>query len=344
MESGRRRETAVAPRQSGSTPVRETARELAGNGLTHREARSLIRDDIVDARHSMSETLDQLAERLNPNRVKRQLTNEFREATIGRVKTMARDTADRIDDTRASMMDTIRDNPIPAAMAAMGLGWLLMNRSRSGSGRRMHDERARSSGREWATYGSQASSGTARGLYAPENMAERPFDDNELWRDADEAYQGGTSRRMSEDDHGAVDAVKDKVRDATDSVRDGASHATDAVRDRTMRAKDVTSERAQQAADRARHMATEAKERALRAERQVERSYFENPLAIGAAAAALGFIAGMSVPSTEVETELMGDARDRLVDRARDEFEDVKQVAQDVGSRAMDEAKQELGG
>ena len=111
-----------------------------------------------------------------------------------------------------------------------------------------------------------------------------------------------------------------------------------------MRAREMTSERAHQAADRARNVASEAKQRAIRAERQVERSYFENPLAIGAAAAAIGFVAGMSVPSTEKEAELMGDTRDRLVDRAKEEFEEVKHVAQDVGSRAIDEAKQELGG
>ncbi len=37
------------------------------------------------------------------------------------------DAVDRVDDTRHSIMDNIRDNPIPAAMVGLGLGWLFIN-------------------------------------------------------------------------------------------------------------------------------------------------------------------------------------------------------------------------
>src|SRR5688572_31848777 len=86
-----------------------------------------LREDIEQTRDRMSDTLDQLGERLNPNRIKRQVSDNIREATIGRVENMARHAADRVNDSKDGVLNTIRDNPIPAAMIGIGLGWLLFN-------------------------------------------------------------------------------------------------------------------------------------------------------------------------------------------------------------------------
>jgi hypothetical protein len=43
----------------------------------------------------------------------------------------------------------------------------------------------------------------------------------------------------------------------------------------------------------------------------------DNPLMLGAAAALIGAAVGMSVPATETENQLMGEARDAVVDRAQ---------------------------
>ncbi|HEX7241146.1 MAG TPA: DUF3618 domain-containing protein, partial [Longimicrobiaceae bacterium] len=93
-----------------------------------------IRTDIRETRERMSQTIDELSGRLNPDHLKAQVKENIREATIGRAEHMARNAVGRVQDTRQGMMDTIRDNPIPAAMVGIGLGWLLWN------GRRRHDE------------------------------------------------------------------------------------------------------------------------------------------------------------------------------------------------------------
>jgi hypothetical protein len=80
-----------------------------------------IRADIDQTRQRISHDLDELGEKLNPQNVKAQIKDGVREATIGRVEDMARNAGD-------GLMQTIRDNPIPAAMAGIGLAWLLMNR------------------------------------------------------------------------------------------------------------------------------------------------------------------------------------------------------------------------
>ena len=43
----------------------------------------------------------------------------------------------------------------------------------------------------------------------------------------------------------------------------------------------------------------------------------DSPLIIGAAAMALGAIVGFAFPTTEKENEIMGEARDRVMDRAQ---------------------------
>ena len=94
-----------------------------------------IRAEIAETRDRMSDTLDEIGHRLNPNVVKEQVTQRvkegIREATIGRVEHMARTAVDKVNDTRYSLTDTVRDNPVPAAMVAIGLGWLMVNRRSS---------------------------------------------------------------------------------------------------------------------------------------------------------------------------------------------------------------------
>jgi hypothetical protein len=66
----------------------------------------------------------------------------------------------------------------------------------------------------------------------------------------------------------------------------------------------------------------------------LQRMLHENPLLVGAAAILAGAAIGGALPQTEKENDLMGDARDRLVDRgkeaAREATDSVREVAQAV--------------
>ncbi len=57
----------------------------------------------------------------------------------------------------------------------------------------------------------------------------------------------------------------------------------------------------------------------------------ENPLALGLAALAVGVVVGLSIPSTEVENQYLGETRDQLLDRAKGL---AQQTAQQVTSTA----------
>ena len=70
----------------------------------------------------------------------------------------------------------------------------------------------------------------------------------------------------------------------------------------------------------------------------------ENPLGLAVGAVAVGFLAGMLIPSTRVEDEKMGSLSDDVIDRAKqtgqEALERGKQVAQDAAETAKDSGRE----
>jgi Protein of unknown function (DUF3618) len=123
-----------------------------------------IRAEIEETRLEMGGTLNELGERLEPGHLVDQAKENVREATIGRVEETAKGVSDMV-------METIKRNPIPAAMAGAGLALLWKNRSNTngngGSGQfRSGDYRAYGYDGQYGTqYGSQyGSQGQGQGI------------------------------------------------------------------------------------------------------------------------------------------------------------------------------------
>jgi hypothetical protein len=97
-------------------------------GMTEDEAAEVaeIRADIEDTRQEMGGTLNELGDRLEPGHLVQQVKENVREATIGRVEETAKGVSEMV-------MDTIKRNPIPAALAGAGLAMLWANRSKGGT-------------------------------------------------------------------------------------------------------------------------------------------------------------------------------------------------------------------
>jgi hypothetical protein len=70
----------------------------------------------------------------------------------------------------------------------------------------------------------------------------------------------------------------------------------------------------------------------------------ENPLGLALASVAVGFVAGMLVPSSKIEDEKLGPMADQVKQQAaetgQDALERGKQVAQDAAQSAVDTAKE----
>jgi gas vesicle protein len=126
----------------------------------------------------------------------------------------------------------------------------------------------------------------------------------------------------------AKEAVSDKVDSVKDKVSGTATRAREAVAGTASRAGDATPSRG------------EVKQQG----RRVAGLARENPLGLAIGAAAIGFLAGLAVPSTRVEDERLGPVADQVKDKVKETGQEAldrgKQVAQEVASSAADTAKQ----
>jgi len=69
---------------------------------------------------------------------------------------------------------------------------------------------------------------------------------------------------------------------------------------------------------------------------QLQRAIGQNPLLVGAGAMMLGAAFGLAIPETEAENEWMGEARDSVVDRARDLARDATDQVQAAATTVAD--------
>jgi hypothetical protein len=115
--------------------------------------------------------------------------------------------------------------------------------------------------------------------------------------------------------------TKDAVSDKVDSIKEKVGGATGRVSDATPSTGDV-----KQGARRAGGLAK------------------ENPLGLAIGATAVGFIAGLLVPTTRVEEEKLGpmasDVREKAMDAGQEALERGKQVAQDAADTARHSGQQ----
>lgn len=327
------------------TSARAGATESRDYGTTSADSDpEAIRAHIRETRGRMSHTLDEIGERLNPQHLKEQVTQSIHEATIGRVENMARNTAERVNETRRGIMETVSDNPVPAAMVAIGLGWLIRN---ARSGGRFEQTRTSSyrTRRDYAAgYGAGYGTAYSAGGYAPEDYASGSYATGAYASGAGQHASGQHSGGQQYEGEGGGSGLTDRAREAVGGLADRASDLGQTVRDRAGDVADRAQELAGTVTDRTQDLAGTVADNARMTERRLEEEYYDNPLVIGAATVALGLAAGFALPSTHREAALMGGARDRLIDRVREVEEDMLDRVETVAERAVSNVQSRVGG
>jgi ElaB/YqjD/DUF883 family membrane-anchored ribosome-binding protein len=137
--------------------------------------------------------------------------------------------------------------------------------------------------------------------------------------------------------------AKDKVSETVDSVKnkvsDTATRAKEAVVGTASRAGDAMSETTSRVGE-ATPSGGQVKQQAKRAVGLAQ----ENPLGLAVGAVALGFLAGLTVPSTRMENQRLGPLADQVKDKVKETGQEAldrgKQVAHEVTSSAAETAKQ----
>ena len=267
----------------------ERTDELSGRNYSSsaedRKRSDQIRDDIHRTQREIGNTVDDIQYRLSPDRLRHQASDYLRNAP-----------------ERASrgLMDKIRENPVPAAIAGLGL-WMFF---RSGSGDSQSFESSYRSDSPRYGYGYGSRYGTS-------------YDNSERFGDFDNGQ-------------GMISTAKEKVSEVGDKLGDVADSA-----------REKTSEAMHNLGDKAGELRFQARRQAGRARDEFWDVLNGNPLALGAAGVAIGAILGAALPVTDKENELLGDTRDRLVDKAKDVASEGVDRAREVARAATEAGKDE---
>ncbi|MBC8103962.1 MAG: DUF3618 domain-containing protein [Cytophagales bacterium] len=216
-----------------------------------------------------------------------------------------------------TIVETIRLNPIPAAITGIGLGWLIM------SIRRQNEQSVQYNG---GVYNPTAPD---RFVSATDQYGQNSF---------------GTYGSPGSDRPSPVDTAREKLTEVRDTVTsrasDLASNVSDKAGDLAHTVSDRASTLAHTVGDRASAFGGQAKETAQSAASATGSYITNNPLAAGAIALMLGVGAGLLIPATERENQLLGETRDRLKDQAAEQLHQVADKVTNVAQTAFDGVKQ----
>jgi len=272
-----------------------------------------LRSEIERTRAEMDSTFDALERKMTPG----QILEEAWHLTRGGTSAGA-----------SKIWQVAREHPLPATVIGLGLGWLLVESSR-GDGRSSRSTRV-GRGNYTDRRSSLYDSSAGYGAY-PEDYN---VDYQESW-ESSESSGGRLSSAAGSVKHAAVHA-KDSLTDAASTAGHKVADVAGTVKDRASDLGYRTREKASELGGLTREKASELKYQTRNQARRAQTGFWqmmeENPLAVGVATLTLGLLGGLALPSTRKEDELLGETRDRLVDRI-----------EEVGREALDKGKQVAG-
>ena len=198
----------------------------------------------------------------------------------------------------------VKSNPLPIALIGLGAG-LLVYQSFGGRG-----------------------NGRSRN-----NWQERQFDDRRN-RDSQRSALSSATQTIGETTSRAYDGIADKANAALGTVSNAAGTAFEGVTGAVSNVYSSAGDAAHRAYERAGEFGTIAHDK-------YDEYLEENPLALGAVALAVGAAVGLAIPSTRYEGQLMGEAREGLMNRAQEAAGSLVDKAKQVASEAGQTIKQE---
>lgn len=407
---GQRPDEIASPGRSahGGSPADRAATSEHQPGVSGGDSPEEIRREMEHTRAELSETIDAIQEKLNPDVLKDQAKAAVREATIGRAEGAMSNMVNRVEEmadmagetameTGSDVVETVKQNPIPALLAGVGLGWLFMNRtpSRSSHGdyrrstsypsgypyegrtgpRPVEGMAARSGvpdryGREMPGRSRSGIMDTVRGNPLPSallgvglgwllvNRSSGSDRGTYGYGAGSGSYRGAYEGYYEE--RGGIDQVRERAGEAAGRVQqtvgDAAGRTQEAVGEVADRAQETVGDITGQAQETIGHAVDEVQEtagrfvrqtqyRATRLEDQVQEMLRTNPLAVGGAALAIGAVVGLMLPETRREQEVMGEARDNLMQQVRttteETIEKVQRVAEEVQHTVEEETREQ---
>lgn len=281
------------------------------------------RAQIEQTRAEMSSTIDAIQEKLSPHHIAQQAKNTVKEATVGKAQTMvsnAGDTASELVTTAgesargfgSTIVETIKSNPVPAAIAGIGLGWLFV------SGRKESTQEPEARGYS-PRYGAGQQDYYGASGYSGESYGNESSLGSRLNSTGDRV--GNLAGQAQESAGQVAGQVQAKAGQVAGGVQDTAGQLAGNVQDT------------------AGQLASSAQYGVQRAQSGFQQALQSNPLAVGMAAVAIGAAIGLSIPGTDKENQLLGETRDGMMQQAQQVVQDKAQQVQTVAQEAMGAAK-----
>ena len=307
LDPDRLSEQAVSAAAEMTEQAREAAKEVTEQAVTAAtEVTEQARDAAKDvAKYAIEEAKSAV------NELAAQAKASVREATVGRVEHVAAYTRDTAESVKGDLFSTIKQNPVPAMIAAIGIGWLWSSRSGGASG---------------------SSRGISRDVSSDWNRQS--------------GYAGSPGYGSYRNDSGRHDHPGSQVQQMAGQVASQVQEQAGHMQQMAGQIPHQMQERAGHVQELAGQIPHQMQERAARVQQQAQGLWHmveANPVVVGALGAVLGGVAGLMIPATERENEVMGQSRDRVIGSVQEvagqTLEKVQRVAEEAGHTAMEEAK-----
>lgn len=295
--------------EKDSTTSQQT--ELSKDATT-----SQILGDIAQTRSNLGGTLEQLQEKLAPSALKEKASERVedakqalksevldardavRDATLGKVEALVGSIQEGVLTGGRSVLEVVKANPVPLALTGVGLAWLVMNARRG-----------------------PAPSYRRRAYHL---AGADPYD-------ADHDSTQGAFHRVSSSAGRAGRQVSRTVAGTARSAQASAASFAGRAGDFAQQAQDSVRIATRSAGERAERVADDLREQGSRLADHAARTYWDNPLVVGAAVAVVGAVVGLALPVSQREKELLSGTGEHLMRDAqhfaRGALDKVQQVA-----------------
>lgn len=274
-----------------------------------------IQREIHDTQQRLSRTMEEIQNRLAPNRLKDQVMQMFRNDD---------------HDGGSGMTDTVRDNALPLAMIGLGLGWLMWSATGNSSSSSSQSSGRLSRARDWT--GGRIDEARQRMQHAGESLRRRA----EEMRGSHDSSNLPDQRRTAYGDPYAAGTASRAGAYGQDYP--GEYHYRPAGR-----ADESSHGYGDAARDRARQYSGQARQYGRAASRQAKEGYQsfwhlvdDHPMLAGMMGFAAGAALGAAIPSSRYEDEWIGEYSDTVWDRGRHYGEDFAERAGDVARHAAE--------
>lgn len=279
-----------------------------------------LRQDIDRTRGEMSKTVNEIEERLSPAHIKEQVASVTAGVTADleqKVAELKQSVLSSYDETKGHVKDDLgrelRDARHKVSSEITNVKHAVREATVGRVEHMVHDAR------DTVTEAGSSILGTIKANPIPAALIGLGIG----WmlfgsRSARNSGPSNVSRRLQNGVGHVADDVQHAVHDAGEGVSHFAQDAGHRVAEMAGGARDAVVHVASDAANAGGRLARGAGRGVMRAERTIESTFRDNPLALGAVAVAVGAAIGLALPHTKVEDAWMGESKETLVHKAGD--------------------------